>query len=118
MKMRLLLLLCGLWEAGVCAQPYPSKTIRLIVSVQPGGNLDLMGRAVADKVSEGIGQRMIVENRPGANSTIGLSAMVRSAPDGYTLAMVAQSALVAPKMMKTPPFDPTRDFAEIGRAHV
>jgi tripartite-type tricarboxylate transporter receptor subunit TctC len=113
MKMRLLLLLGGLWAGGVYAQPYPSKTIRLIVSVQPGGNLDLMGRAVADKVSEGIGQRMIVENRPGANSTIGLSAMVRSAPDGYTLAMVAQSALVAPKMMKTPPFDPTRDFAGV-----
>ena len=101
------------WAGAACAQPYPSKPIRLIVSVQPGGNLDLMGRAVADKVSEGIGQRMIVENRPGANSTIGLSAMARSAPDGYTYAMVAQSALVAPRMMKSPPFDPARDFAGV-----
>jgi tripartite-type tricarboxylate transporter receptor subunit TctC len=89
------------------------KPIRLIVSVQPGGNLDLIGRAVAEKASEGLGQRMIVENRPGANSTIGLASVARSAPDGYTLVMVAQSALVAPRMMRNPPFDPVRDFAGV-----
>lgn len=97
----------------VAAQPYPMKPIRLIVSVQPGGNLDLIGRAVAEKASEGLGQRMIVENRPGANSTIGLASVARSAPDGYTLVMVAQSALVAPRMMRNPPFDPVRDFAGV-----
>lgn len=94
-------------------QAYPTKPIRLIVSVQPGGNLDLVGRAVADKVSEGLGQRMIVENRPGANSTIGLANAARSAPDGYTFVMVAQSALIAPRMMRNPPFDPLRDFAGV-----
>src|SRR3954470_24296784 len=83
-----------------CAQNYPAKPIRLIVSVQPGGNLDLMGRAVAEKVSEGLGQRMYVENRPGANSTIGLSNLARSTPDGYTFAMLAQSGLIAAMMMK------------------
>ena len=98
------------------AQAYPARPIRLIVAVQPGGNLDLMGRSVADKVSEGLGQRMFVENRPGANSTIGLSFVARSAPDGYTLAMVAQSALVAPKMMRNPPYDLLRDFA--GVSHI
>ena len=100
----------------VVAQTYPAypvRPIRLVVSVQPGGNLDLMGRAVADKVSEGLGQRMVVENRPGANSTIGLASVARSAPDGYTLVMVAQSALVAPRMMRNPPFDPLRDFAGV-----
>ena len=88
----------------VVAQTYPAypvRPIRLVVSVQPGGNLDLMGRAVADKVSEGLGQRMVVENRPGANSTIGLASVARSAPDGYTLVMVAQSALVAPRDRKS-----------------
>ena len=94
-------------------QAYPTRPMRLIVAVQPGGNLDLIGRAVADKVSEGVGQRMIVENRPGANSTIGFSAVARAAPDGYTFIMVAQSALVAPKMMRNPPFDPVRDFAGV-----
>jgi len=98
-------------EAG--AQAYPSRPIRLVVSVQPGGNLDLMGRSVADYVSGGLGQRMFVENRPGANSTIGLASVARSAPDGYTMVMVAQSALVAAKMMRTPPYDPVRDFAGV-----
>ncbi|MES2564590.1 MAG: tripartite tricarboxylate transporter substrate binding protein [Pseudomonadota bacterium] len=92
---------------------YPTKPIRLVVSVAPGGNLDLVGRAVADKVSEGLGQRMFVENRPGANSTIGLASVARSAPDGYTFVMVAQSALVAPRMMRNAPFDPVRDFAGV-----
>ena len=94
-------------------QAYPNRPMRLIVSVQPGGNLDLMGRSVADYVSTGLGQRMFVENRPGANSTIGLGFVARSAPDGYTMVMVAQSALVAPKMMRNPPYDPLRDFAGV-----
>ena len=107
-------ILCGFLIAHPAhAQNYPTKAIRLIVSVQPGGNLDLMGRAVAEKVSEGLGQRMYVENRPGANSTIGLSNLARSAPDGYTFAMLAQSGLIAAMMMKNPPYDPLRDFAGV-----
>ena len=95
------------------AQTYPVKPIRLIVSVQPGGNLDLMGRSVADYLSGGLGQRMYVENRPGANSTIGLTALARAAPDGYTFAMMAQSGLIAAMLMKAPPYDPLRDFAGV-----
>jgi tripartite-type tricarboxylate transporter receptor subunit TctC len=98
---------------AVWAQSYPVKPIRLVVAVQPGGNLDMVGRAVAEKVSEGFGQRMYVENRPGANTAIGLTHVARSAPDGYTFAMVAQSALVAAKMMRTPTYDPLRDFAGV-----
>lgn len=116
-RIGIIVVLCVLGTAADAgAQAWPSRPLRLIVAVQPGGNLDLMGRAVADKVSEGLGQRMIVENRPGANSTIGLAFVARSAPDGYTLAMVAQSALVAPRMMRNPPFDPVRDFA--GVSHI
>ncbi|MEO7727949.1 MAG: tripartite tricarboxylate transporter substrate binding protein [Burkholderiales bacterium] len=94
-------------------QAYPTKPIRLIVAVNPGGNLDLLGRSVADSVSNGLGQRMYVENRPGANSTIGLAAGARAAPDGYTFVMVAQTALVAVMMMRNPPYDPLRDFAGV-----
>jgi tripartite-type tricarboxylate transporter receptor subunit TctC len=65
----------GTLVTGAIAQTYPTKPIRLVVSVQPGGNLDLIGRAVADKASDGLGQRMFVENRPGANSTIGLASV-------------------------------------------
>jgi tripartite-type tricarboxylate transporter receptor subunit TctC len=115
-----LILVIGTWSSAlsagmldVLAQAYPTRPIRLIVSVQPGGNLDLMGRSVADSVSAGLGQRMFVENRPGANSTIGFTSVARSAPDGYTLIMVAQSALVAAKMMRNPPYDPVRDFAGV-----
>ena len=104
--------LCGVM-VDAQAQAYPVRPIRLIVSVQPGGNLDLMGRSVADRASEGLGQRMIVENRPGANSTIGLASVARSAADGYTFVMVAQSALVAARMMRNPPYDPVRDFAGV-----
>ncbi len=102
--------------APAAAQPYPTRPIRLVVSVQPGGNLDMVGRSVADKVSAGLGQRMFVENRPGANSTIGFGSVARAAPDGYTYIMVAQSALVAPRMMRNPPYDPVRDFA--GVSHI
>lgn len=98
---------------GAGAQNYPAKPIRLIVAVQPGGNLDLLGRAVADFASNGLGQRVYVENRPGANSTIGLSTLARAAPDGYTFAMLAQSGLIAAMMMKNPPYDPLRDFAGV-----
>src|SRR3982750_3749110 len=72
------------------SQNYPAKPIRLIVAVQPGGNLDLLGRSVADFASAGLGQHMFVDNRPGGNSTIGLSALARANPDGYTFAMLAQ----------------------------
>ncbi len=100
-------------SSPIFAQSYPTKPIRLIVSVQPGGNLDLMGRAVADYVSGGLGQRMYVENRPGANSTIGLANLARATPDGYTFAMMAQSGLIAAMLMKSPPYDPLRDFAGV-----
>jgi tripartite-type tricarboxylate transporter receptor subunit TctC len=103
----------ALSAAAAHAQTYPVKPIRLIVSVQPGGNLDLMGRSIADYASAGLGQRMYVENRPGGNSTIGLSAMARAAPDGYTFAMLAQSGLIAAMMMKNAPYDPLRDFAGV-----
>jgi len=102
---------CG--TASVWAQTYPARPIRLVVSVQPGGNLDLIGRSVAEKVSEGLGQRVYVENRPGANSTIGLASVARSAPDGYTFVMAAQSALIAAMMMRNAPYDPVRDFTGV-----
>jgi tripartite-type tricarboxylate transporter receptor subunit TctC len=93
--------------------PYPAKPIRLVVAVAPGGNLDLLGRAVAQKLSEGLGRPVVVENRPGANTTIGTENVVRSAPDGYSLLMIAGSSLVGPLMMRNPPYDPLRDLAAV-----
>ena len=102
------------WTAGAAvAQPYPAKPLRLIVAVQPGGNLDLMGRATAQRIGEGLGRPMIVENRPGANTVIGVDHVAKSAPDGYTFLMASPSLLVTPIMMKNPPFDPVRDFVGV-----
>src|SRR5882672_1143295 len=101
---------CALTAGAAVAQQYPAKPLRLIVAVQPGGNLDLMGRAAAQKIGEGLGRPMIVENRPGANTVIGVEYVAKSAPDGYTFLMASPSLLVTPIMMKNPPFDPVRDF--------
>jgi len=111
----------AIWAAtavpDAAAQPaaasYPSKSLRLVVAVAPGGNLDLLGRAVAQKLSEGLGRQVLVENRPGANTTIGTEYVVRSASDGYTLLMIAGSSLMGPLVMRNPPYDPVRDLAAV-----
>ena len=99
-------------SVAASAQSYPSKPIRMIVSVQPGGNLDMMGRAVAQGLSERLGQPVIVENRPGANTIIGTALVAKSAPDGYTLMMVAPSFVVAPAMQPAP-YHPLKDFTGV-----
>lgn len=99
--------------AAQTATSYPAKPLRLVVAVAPGGNLDLLGRAVAQKLSDGLGRQVIVENRPGANTTVGTENVVRSAPDGYSLLMIAGSSLVGPLMMRNPPYDPLRDLAPV-----
>jgi tripartite-type tricarboxylate transporter receptor subunit TctC len=100
------------WSCAL-AQTYPAKPIRLVVAVAPGGNLDLVGRSVAQKLTETLGRPMVVENRPGASSTIGTENVARSAPDGYSLLMAAPGFLVAPMMMRNAPYDPVRDFAGV-----
>ena len=111
--MRILILAIIIAAAtSAAAQTYPSKPIRMIVSVQPGGNLDLMGRAVAQGLAERLGQPVIVENRPGANTIIGTALVAKSAPDGYTLMMVAPSLVVAP-VMQTAPYHPIKDLTGV-----
>jgi tripartite-type tricarboxylate transporter receptor subunit TctC len=92
---------------------YPTKPIRLVVPVAPGGNLDLVARSVAQKLTESLGRPMIVENRPGASTTIGGENVARSTPDGYTYLMVSTSFLIAPMMMRNAPYDPVRDFSGV-----
>ena len=95
------------------AQAYPVKPIRLIVGVQPGGNLDTVGRAVSQGLSDAFGQRVLVENRPGANAAIGAQYVARSAPDGYTLLMMASTLTNAPSLVRNIPYDPVRDFTGV-----
>ena len=96
------------------AQSYPSKPIHLIVPFPPGGPTDIVGRLVAQKISEGIGQPVVVENRPGAGGTVGSSAAAKAAPDGYTLLYGSTSTLaIAPSLYRNIAYDPRKAFAPI-----
>ena len=99
---------------GALAQGYPSKPIHLIVPFPPGGPTDIVGRLVAQKLSEGFGQPVVVDNRPGAGGTVGSTAAAKSAPDGYTLLYGSTSTLaIAPSLYHDLAYDPRSAFAPI-----
>ena len=96
------------------AQNWPAKPIRFIVSFPPGGSADLVARSIAPKMAERLGQQVVVENRPGAGGNIGVDAVAKSAPDGYTMGLAAAGALsVNPFLYAKLPFDPQKDLAPI-----
>ena len=95
------------------AEPYPAKVIRVIVPYSPGGTGDNVGRAVGAKLSELLGQQVIVDNRPGAGGNIGAEATVRAAPDGYTVVMAATSLASNPALQRKMPFDPLKDLVPV-----
>ncbi|MGH8700125.1 MAG: Bug family tripartite tricarboxylate transporter substrate binding protein [Burkholderiales bacterium] len=98
--------------AGAVAQSYPSRPVRLIIGLPPGGSTDVMGRIVAAKLSERLGQQVVVDNRAGASGTIGIQLVVNSQPDGHTLIMAAGSWGTISSLFKLP-FDLQRDLAPI-----
>ena len=96
------------------AQTYPDRPIRLIAPFPAGGLVDVLARAVGDEISRTLGQRVIVENRPGAGGNIGGEAVARSAPDGYTLLMTSAGILTANQFLyATMPFDPATAFVPV-----
>jgi tripartite-type tricarboxylate transporter receptor subunit TctC len=105
-------LLCA---AGTPAHAaYPDRPIRIVVPFPPGGVTDILGRAIAQKLTERLGQPVIVENRAGAGGTIGSAAAAKSAPDGYTLLLGAQGPnVVSYALVPDLPYHPLRDFAPI-----
>lgn len=99
---------------GLQAQTYPSKPIRLLVPFPPGGSTDIVARIVAQKLSERLGQQVIIENRGGAGGTLGTEIAARAAPDGYTLTLATTSThVVAPSVYARLGYDPVRDFAPL-----
>ena len=101
------------------AQSYPSKPIRIIVPFAPGGNVDITARTVAPALQEGLGQPVIVENRPGAGGMVGAQAMHAAGPDGYTLMMGSNSTLsVGPALYPNWPYDPYKGVAPIANLAV
>jgi tripartite-type tricarboxylate transporter receptor subunit TctC len=107
----LIAMLC--FAAPVLAQSYPSKPIRIVVPYPPGGFNDTLGRTLAAKFSEAWGQPAVVENKPGANTVIGVDYVAKSAPDGYTLLVVAFPFAVTPSLLKNMPYDTVKDFAPV-----
>jgi tripartite-type tricarboxylate transporter receptor subunit TctC len=96
------------------AQGYPSKTIRYIVPFPPGGSSDLIAREIATKMSERLGQTIVVENRPGAGGMIGVDMVAKAAPDGYTIGLAAAGALSSNiHLYPSMPFHPEKDLAPI-----
>jgi tripartite-type tricarboxylate transporter receptor subunit TctC len=99
--------------AGIHAQTYPAKAVRMIIPFAPGGNTDIIGRVFAPKMSEFLWQQIIIDNRGGAGSAIGTEIAARSPRDGYTLLMVSSAHTINPAMVKKLPYDSIRDFAPI-----
>lgn len=95
-------------------QPYPVKPIRIVLPVAAGGNLDLVTRAVAQKIAEGVGQQVLVDNRPSAGSILGTELVARAAADGYTFLAMANT-LGATAAVRKVGYDPVRDFAGISQ---
>ncbi len=96
------------------AQPYPHKPIRLVVPYPPGGPTDFVGRAVSVRLTELLGQQMVVDNRPGAGTVIGSELIARSAPDGYNLLFgTGGGTFLAPLILPKVPYDPQKDFAPV-----
>ena len=96
------------------AQQYPAKSVRVVVPFPPGGTADTLGRIVAGKLTESLGQNFVVENRPGAGGLVGSELALQAAADGYTLLVSGiASHAIAPALAAKPPFDPIKDFTHI-----
>ena len=111
-----LLIAASAWlMSGVAlAQTYPTKPVRMIVPFPPGGATDLLARVVAQKLTETLGQQVVVDNRPGAGGTIGSRLMLDAQPDGYTiLTSTVSTHAIGPHLYAKPPYDPMKDFAAI-----
>ena len=111
------LALLGLSSLGAVAQnAYPNQPIKIIVPFTPGTGMDTIARVMAPRLSERLGQPVVVQNQPGASGNIGADAVAKSNPDGYTILMGANTMLMASQMYKNVSFDPVKDFAPVSMA--
>src|SRR3954471_19256069 len=99
---------------AIAQAAFPSRTVKMIVPYPAGGTTDLLGRLVADQLKIGLGATMVVENKPGAGTTLGAEQVARSEPDGYTLLMATSTTLAINKTLyKRLAYDPIKDFTPI-----
>src|SRR5688572_27527067 len=102
-------------SAALHAQDYPTKPVRLIVSSSPGGGTDTTARMVSPKLTEFLGQQVVVENRPGAASMLGSEFVARAPPDGYTLLIAPSTLVIVPSLYRKMRFDPIKDLAPVSK---
>ena len=115
MMVRLIaLVLCSIFASAAGAQEaYPSRPVRFILPFPPGGGTDILGRLIAERLSANLGQPVVTENRGGAGGNVGAEAAAHSAPDGYTIVLVAPSLAISPSLYSKLNYDPVRDFAPV-----
>src|SRR5256714_5140153 len=111
----LALLLAALTFAGTAAaaQNYPTRPLRIVIPWPPGQATDLMGRIIAQKISEQLGQQVVADNRPGAGGMIGTDVAAKATPDGYTLLAASSGPVTINPLLQKVPFDPVRDLAPV-----
>ena len=121
MKSSIARLCCAALAFAACvaaahAQSYPARPVRLIIPFSPGGAADVPGRILADRMTHALGQQIVIENRPGAGSTIGAEAAAKAAPDGYTLFMISNTHFVSAALYKKLNYDSLNDYTPITQA--
>ncbi len=100
------------------AQTYPSRPVKIIVPATTGGAIDVIARVLADKMTAALGQPVVVENKPGASNNLGTDIVAKSAPDGYTLVIVASSHATNKHLFKNLGWDPVKDFEPVAYTHI
>ena len=111
---RLLVILLACFAAAAHAQPWPSKTVRIVVAYPPGGGIDVMARQIAERLGAGWGQPVVVENKPGGHTIIAADTVAKSDADGHTILMTSDATFsINPHLYKKMPFDTQRDFIPV-----
>ncbi|MFN3348648.1 tripartite tricarboxylate transporter substrate binding protein [Pseudorhodoplanes sp.] len=114
---RVSIILAGLIAAfaatGAVAQTYPTQPVRIVVPFAAGGAVDTVARVVGQKMSESLGQPVVIENRPGAGGNLAADAVARSAPDGYTVLLTTNGHAISPSLYRSLPFDAVKDFIPV-----
>lgn len=108
-------ILVAVVPATLQAQSFPAKPVRIIIPFAPGGNVDLVVRGIAPRLSEALGQQVIPDNRPGSSGLLGTHLVAKAAPDGYTLLAMANTFAVVPSIMSNPGYDPLKDFVGVSQ---
>src|SRR5215510_8967607 len=106
-------LFAALASGPVLSQAYPARPIKLVVPYPPGGVSDFLGRLLAQEMTKGLGQPVLVENRPGGGSTIGIGLVAKAPPDGYSIGLGSSSSLAINVALMRLPYDPVKDLAPI-----